>query len=130
MNLTNFITKLQHKPTSTSCFKGFLTASFILTLTFMSGCGGNDDYELYSTIKGYVSDYETGVPIDGATVTLSPSGLTSMTDGAGNFTFSNLDSRQYTLTVQKTGYQPNRKEVHAISGEEVNVVISLTKIPK
>lgn len=130
MNLTNSFTKLRHKLTTSSCFKNFLTVSFILTLTFLYGCGGNDDYELYSTIKGYVSDYETGVPIEGATVTLSPSGQTSLTDGAGNFSFSNLDSQQYTLTVQKTGYQPNRKSIHAISGEEVDVIITLLKIPQ
>ncbi len=96
----------------------------------MSGCGGNEDYEIYSSIKGYVFDYETGIPLEKATITLSPTGQTFLTDESGNFIFFNLDSRQYTIIVQKTGYQVNRKVISAVSGETADIAISLIKIPQ
>lgn len=107
-----------------------LRVFFLLLLPMISSCGGNDDYEIYSSISGYVSDYDTAAPISDATVTLSPGGLTTRTDAAGNFSFSNLDSQQFTLIVQKTGYQPNRKTITAISGEETTVVVTLARIPQ
>lgn len=129
MNLTSLITKNQRTSHFTSCFKSLLMASFILSMFVLNGCGENEDYELYSTINGTVSDYETAAPLDNATITLSPSGQTATSDINGSFSFTNLDSRQYTLTVQKNGYQPNRKEVHAISGEQINIPITLKEIP-
>lgn len=94
------------------------------------GCSNNDDYEIYATIHGRVTDFESGAPIANAIVTLSPSSLTQQTNGEGGFTFSNLDAGTYTLTVQKAGYQPNRKTVTAISGESMEVNIPLTIIER
>lgn len=96
----------------------------------MSTCDESDDYELYSTIAGSVIDYDTADPITDAIVTLSPGGLTTSTDAAGNFSFSNLDPQQYTLIIQKNGYQPNRKIINAVSGEETPVIITLARIPQ
>ena len=102
--------------------------AFILILG-LAACSNSDDYEIFSTIQGSVSDYQTGELLENAIVTLSPSGLSQQTDVAGNFKFSGIDPQQYTLTVQKSGYQPNRKTVTAISGETQTVVIQLTPIP-
>ena len=47
----------------------------------------------------------------------------------GGFEFIDLDSGQYTLSIQKSGYQANRKIVDVITGETVNTAISLSVIP-
>ncbi len=91
-------------------------------------CSDDDDYEIYSTLYGAVTDYVSGEPVEGATLTLSPSSFTQKSNVAGAYRFENLDAQQYTITVQKAGYQPNRKTVTAISGEEMEVNITLTQI--
>lgn len=104
--------------------------AFLILLFFgVSGCSESDDFEVFSTIQGTITDYDTGLPLENAVVTLSPSGLSCQTDISGAYSFEGIDARQYTLTVQKNGYQPNRKAVIAISGEIMTVNIQLTPIP-
>ena len=92
------------------------------------GCS-NEDYELFATINGNVVDAETSEPIANASVMIMPGNQTVQTDAAGNFYFSDLETRQYTLLVQKNEYQANRKSVNAVSGQNISVFITLEKIP-
>jgi len=93
-------------------------------------CSSSDDYEIFAKIQGTVTDYQTGTPLENASVILSPSGLSQQTDANGIYQFGELDAQQYTITVQKSGYQPNRKTITAISGETQQVDIQLTVIPQ
>lgn len=102
----------------------------IVLLTFAAGCSSSEDYEIFAKIQGTVTDYQTGEPLSNASVTLSPSGLSKQTDANGFYRFEGLDAQQYTITVQKSGYQPNRKTITAISGETHQVDIQLTIIPQ
>ena len=110
-----------------SVFKSAFIAAVIMC---MSGCSGSDDFEVFAKIQGTVTDHSTGSPLSNASVTLTPSGLSKITDDNGFFRFDELDTQQYTLTVQKSGYQPNRKTVNAVSGETQQVDIQLTPIPE
>ena len=103
--------------------------ALFLLLVGIYGCS-EDDYEIFATIYGTVTDYQTGAPLENASIVLSPSGVTKQTDAGGNYRFEKLDVQQYVVTVQKTGYQPNRKTITAISGEALQVDIQLTIIPK
>ncbi len=85
------------------------------------------DKEEYGTIYGIVSDVETAEPLSDATVVLSPGGTSQMTDHDGRFEFTELEERQYTITVQKDGYSTNRKTLRAIVGESVEANIPLSK---
>ena len=109
---------------------GLICALAFVLLTCWSGCSSSDDYEIFAKIHGTVTDYQTGEPIEKASVVLSPSGISKQTDANGYYQFDELDTRQYTLTVQKVGYQPNRKTASAISGENLQVDIQLTIIPE
>lgn len=94
-----------------------------------TGCS-DDDYEIYTSIYGVISDYETGEPIENANVVITPSGQVKQTGTDGVYSFENLDAQQqYTITVQRAGYQTNRKLVVAVSGERMEINISLTQIP-
>ena len=114
-----------------SLFNNLLKCSFaVILLVFAVGCSSSDDYEIFAKIQGVVTDYQTGEPLTNASVTLSPSGLSKQTDANGFYRFEELDAQQYTITVQKSGYQPNRKTITAISGETQQVDIQLSVIPQ
>lgn len=83
--------------------------------------GGNGSGSLY----GWVSDLATGDPVEGALVTLSPGGMEVYTGNDGHFEFLDLDALQYVVTVQKTGYNTNRKTVILGHGGVVSVIIAL-----
>ena len=101
-----------------------------MLLVCLTGCSSSDDYEIFAKIHGTVTDYQTGLPLENATVTLSPSGQSMQTDANGAYLFEELDAQQYTITAQKAGYQPNRKTVIAISGGTQQADIQLTVIPQ
>ncbi len=115
-----------------SLFDKIRIIAVALALSFgVSACSdGDDDYEVFTSIEGTITDYNTGEPLDNAVVTLSPSGLSRQTDVAGYYKFEDIDAQQYTVTVQRSGYQPNRKTVMAVSGETQIVDIQLTVIPQ
>lgn len=100
----------------------------LLCIGLCTGCSDEDDFEIYAVLYGVVTDYESGEPIENATITLSPTSFTQTTELSGRYRFEKLDAQQYTITVQKTGYKPNRKTVTAISGEEMEVNIPLSLI--
>lgn len=82
---------------------------------------------VYGAISGTVVDLETGEPIAGAVVTLSPNGMNIYTGDDGRFEFLDLDARQYTVTAQKTGYITNRKTVVLVAGSVVDINLIMQK---
>ncbi|MCM1295907.1 MAG: carboxypeptidase-like regulatory domain-containing protein [Muribaculaceae bacterium] len=84
------------------------------------------EYNNFATLYGMVSDSATGNPIANATVMLSPGGATKMTGNDGRFEFFDLEPQQYTITVQKSGYQTNRKSATAVVGERIEVNVTLS----
>jgi hypothetical protein len=70
----------------------------------------------------------TGAPMSGATVTLSPGGLTTTTNGNGVFTFPNLTPGTYTLTVSALLYQTNTQTVTVAPGQTWSATIRLRTI--
>jgi len=114
-----------------SPWKNVLKCAFAIILqACLVNCSSSDDYEIFAKIQGTVTNYQTGAPLENASVTLSPSGFSQQTDANGNYQFTELDAQQYTVTVQKSGYKPNRKTITAISGETQQVDIQLTVIPQ
>lgn len=82
-------------------------------------------YDTFGGISGEVVDQETGAPVQQATVTLSPTGMNTYTGSDGTFEFIDLDERQYTVTVQKTGYITNRKTVTTIAGRVITIKLTM-----
>ena len=100
--------------------------AFAMLLCVSTSCDdGLIDVDTMGTISGTVVELNTGDPIQNATVTLSPSGKNTYTGSDGAFEFLDLDARQYTLTVQKTGYETNRKTVTTVAGDVVHVDLTL-----
>lgn len=102
---------------------------FLISFTLMLGMTSCDDleYDSNSSIAGTVIDVDTGEPIEGALITLTPGGLNTYTGYDGSFEFIDLNAKQYTLTAQKTGYNTNRKTVTSKAGEMATVQIVMKK---
>lgn len=94
-----------------------------MSIFSLSSCN-QYQYDFYSTIEGVVVDGVSS-PIEGARVTLSPSGLNTLTDQNGSFIFSELEQTKYTVTAQKKGYSTDRKEVSTYAGESVKITLIL-----
>lgn len=86
--------------------------------------------DIYGSISGIVTDVSTGESLTAAQVTLIPGANTIQTSSDGSFSFSGLDEGQYTISVQKDGYQSNRKNVTVVSGEKTEITVTLEIIPK
>lgn len=105
-------------------------AVFIICAVLLMAANSCDDKDrnFYVTLYGTVSDDETGELIANATIVLSPGGKTKTTGSDGRYEFNDLEAMQYNMTVQKTGYQTNRKTVNALEGDKVEANIPLIKI--
>lgn len=98
----------------------------VMLIMLCSSCS-KTEHDLFATLHGVVSDHETGDPVANASVVLSPGGKTKTTGSDGHYEFNDLDPQQYTITVQKTGYQTNRKTITAVISEATEANIPLNK---
>jgi len=85
-------------------------------LASLTGCGGIH----LSSIAGTVTNADTGLPINGAHVTV---GSKSTTTGTGGYyIITGLGSGTYTMTVTKDGYQTKTLSVDVtFPASDVNV---------
>ena len=110
--------------------KRLLSTLLLCILLFaVSGCK-TYDYDYYGTISGTVLDYTDNSPIENATILMMPGSQTVQSGPDGNFIYDGLEEGQYTLSVQRSGYQSERKTVEVISGETVTTSIYLKQIPE
>lgn len=110
--------------------KKFLLPLVLISSVFaLYGCK-TYDYDYYGAISGTVLDYTDNFPIENATILMLPGSQTVQTGQDGNFTYEGLEAGQYTLSVQKNGYQAERKTIEVISGETVTTSIYLRHIPE
>lgn len=98
----------------------------IVLATLFAACSPVE-YDHFGNISGTVIDVDTGEPVQQATVTLSPTSKNTYTGMDGMFEFHELEAQQYTVTVQKTDYQANRKIVNVEAGETTNVALVMKK---
>ncbi len=94
----------------------FTTALALRALALASRPQPNPDL---GTIRARVVNGETGVPIAGASVTLSGAGgAVASTDGEGRFVFSGLVSGDYEIRVAATDFEPVVAGIGLNPGEE------------
>ncbi|WP_168735705.1 tandem-95 repeat protein [Cohnella fermenti] len=83
------------------------------------------------TVSGNIYDYEQGpgAPIAGAKVTLyDPTGTVKVaetsTDANGNYSFPNVDTKQYLIVVEKQGYGTQKRVVTTLPADPDATVIT------
>lgn len=108
----------------------FTLLTFVALMCTLVSCGNDLEYDSDGKISGTVIDMDSGEPIQDALITINPgnSNNSNVYSGYdGYFEFLGLDAKQYTLTVQKTGYDANRKAVTIKAGEYVTVSLVMKK---
>ncbi len=75
--------------------------NWFIGLVFIAGCLTTSP--LANSIIGKVTD-QNGNAIEGAIVTTNPASSSVLTDKDGNYTIRKLSSKEYTVSVTKTGY--------------------------
>ena len=67
----------------------------------------------------------TIVPIEGATVTATPGGLTTTTNVDGAFTFGDLEPGTYFLEATKLGFNKTQSSVQVVAGDDRPDIVKL-----
>ncbi len=99
----------------------------IMPLIF-SGCAKHI-VDTTISIYGTVFDSETLLPLEGATITVSPGGKNKVTDTDGYFEFVALqNTSQYIVLVQKDGYKSARRYLTPVVGDNVEFTFLLEKL--
>lgn len=83
------------------------------------------EYDIFGDVCGVVLDSRDGMPLQGVMVFLAPGGMNVVTGADGKFEFNDLESRQYSITVQKEGYETNRMTVNVVVSETSNVTLTM-----
>ena len=99
----------------------------IITLAALFTACNPLEYDNFATISGIVVDVDDQSPIEGATVTLNPSGKYRYTDNNGYFQFLDIDVEPYDILGQKDGYSSYLKRVPTVAGGSENIIIPLKK---
>jgi len=76
------------------------------------------------TISGIVTDKDTGLPIEGATVTAD--GYSNTTNSTGGYTIT-LAVGNYTVTASKTDYYPNSTTAQVLENQTTTIDFILTR---
>ena len=77
------------------------------------------------TIRGFVSDKETGEPIMFCNVSIEGTSYGSQTDLNGMYTLSKIQSGEHTLVVTYVGYKKLTKKVNLKTGQLLTVKLEL-----
>lgn len=72
------------------------------------------------TIRGNITDAETGETLPGATVALKETGLGTITNADGDYILSQLETGRYSVEASYVGYEPMLyKEILIVGAKEV-----------
>lgn len=94
---------------------------------FVATCS-EDETNPFGTIYGVVVDAESAEPLQGAKITLTPSGKSTVTGNDGSYELMDLEPGQYKVTAQATGFRSSLKNVTVVAGERAMGDISLQKV--
>lgn len=104
----------------------------LLLITFVSCKEDTIQPELFGSIEGTVIEARQDsliIPIEGASVSTAPATTSIITDGNGKFTFEDISTGSYTITVTKVGFEKKSATVLVRENETTPIVIQMEKSP-
>lgn len=101
-------------------FRYLMFVALVLTLV----CAVSADA---GTIRGTVTDQETGQPLAGANVFLEGTNYGSSTNTRGEFTIRDVPNGNYTLVVSYVGYGEHTQSVSVSGMSELSVDVGLSR---
>ncbi|MCH5174732.1 MAG: carboxypeptidase regulatory-like domain-containing protein [Prevotellaceae bacterium] len=110
--------------------KRFYLFCSILAAAIICSCSNDITEESkVGNIVGSVSDRTTGEPVATVNVSIVPGGSSTVTGSDGSFSFVNLESGEYTLSIRKEGYTPNTVNATVKAGTPTSVHMTIDRIP-
>ena len=76
-------------------------------------------------LAGRVTDALNGEPVENALVEVVGTGLTTLSDGRGEFRIRGLEPGRATLRVSRLGYEPQEREIEILNGASAWVALRL-----
>ena len=101
----------------------------LFTIVLLSSCA-KDEVNPFGNIYGVVVNSNTSEPIQGARVTLTPTGKSTVTGNDGSYEFVDLEAGQYKVTIQANGYTSTLKNVTVVAGERAIGDVSISPKPQ
>lgn len=92
----------------------------LLVLTAMAlllAACSSDPVDTTGSLSGTISDALSHAPLQGAAVTLSPSGRTTVTGADGQYQFSDVEQGSYDVSVSKADYVTDSKPATVVAGQ-------------
>jgi len=93
-----------------------------------TGGGGGNNTPTTATIMGQVVDTYSNQPVEGATVSIQGTGLSTQTDSQGQYQITNVPAGTVTMVVSKTGYHTLTQNVVLVAGSTNTTDFHLTPI--
>ncbi|MDK9699424.1 MAG: carboxypeptidase regulatory-like domain-containing protein [bacterium] len=107
-----------------------LTFGLLLLLLLFSCAKTPDNAPTTGMIAGKVTDNTSStVALSGVQIATIPATTSVLTNSNGEYTISNVDPGQYTVTATKSGYLSNNAIVQVIAGQTTNADIALAENP-
>lgn len=104
----------------------------MLVVGLTAGCGDDNpiDTPTITTgkVEGRITDLTTGQPVEGVTITTSPSTQSVVTGPDGTFMLPAIIAGQYSITAGKTGYRAKSIEVQVVAGSTIRADMILTAL--
>ncbi len=97
----------------------------IVYLVILTSCAKDED-PMFGGIYGTIRNIETGAVVYNAEITLAPGHPSPITGTNGTYEFTNLEARQYTMTVRASGYLDDSRQVTVLPGENTQCDVLLT----
>ena len=107
------------------CRMNLIRFLIVVFCTLQISCT-KDIVDTTGNLVGVISDSRTGSFLSGVSVTTSPLGKTFTTGVDGKYEFRNLESQEYSISVSKNGYNPDKKTVFVQVGEDTNLDFQIT----
>lgn len=101
----------------------------LFTIVLLSSCA-KDEVNPFGNIYGVVVNSNTSEPIQGARITLTPTGKSTVTGNDGSYEFVDLEAGSYKITVQANGYTSTLKNVTVVTGERAIGDVSISPKPQ
>lgn len=99
----------------------------VLTLLIFLISGFSNVYAQSGSIRGVVTDSETGEPLIGVNVGIEGTSMGAPTDIEGEFLINRVPSGVYNVIASSIGYQKTTIEVEVLAGQVLEINISLSQ---
>ncbi len=107
----------------------YLLPVIVIAVVIAVACSTEEEEEKFGEISGIVFDENVGEPISIAQIKLTPGGNSTVTGSDGSFSFIGILPGNYTITVNKKGYEDCNNTVAVVAGKKAECNVKMKRIP-